>query len=64
MSRYNHREAEPKWRAAWARANTFRAPDPSAKPQGLAERSTDPNGVEGERVPTRDVGEYWPFVSP
>jgi leucyl-tRNA synthetase len=28
MSRYNHREAEPKWREAWTRANTFRAPAP------------------------------------
>jgi len=41
-----------------------RAPDQSAKAQGEAERSTDPNGVEGERVPTRLVGEYWPLVSP
>ncbi len=30
MSRYNHREAEPKWRDAWARANAFRAPAPNA----------------------------------
>ena len=31
---------------------------------GLIGRSTDPAGVEGERVPTREVGEYWPLVSP
>ena len=28
MSRYNHREVEPKWRAAWARADLFRALSP------------------------------------
>ena len=43
---------------------TKRAFEPSAKPQGLTGRSTEPNGVDGERVPTREVGEYWPLVSP
>jgi len=28
-SRYNHREAEPKWRARWARADLFRALSPA-----------------------------------
>jgi hypothetical protein len=32
--------------------------------QGVTGRSIDPNGVEGDRVPSRLVGEYWPFVSP
>src|SRR4029078_3609367 len=41
-----------------------RAPEPSAKAQGVTGRSTEPNGVEGERVPTRLVGEYWPLVRP
>ena len=27
-------------------------------------RSTEPNGVEGVRVPTREVGEYCPLVRP
>jgi leucyl-tRNA synthetase len=27
MARYNPKEAEPKWRAAWAQADVFRAPD-------------------------------------
>jgi hypothetical protein len=43
---------------------TKRAPEPSAKAQGLAGRSTEPNGVEGERVPIREVGEAWPLVRP
>ncbi len=41
-----------------------RAPEPRANMQGVTGRSTDPNGVDGERVPTRDVGEYWPLVRP
>ncbi len=40
------------------------APLPSANAHGVTGRSTDPNGVEGLRVPTRLVGEYWPLVSP
>jgi hypothetical protein len=43
---------------------TNRAPLPSAKAQGLAGRSTEPNGVDGLRVPMRDVGEYCPLVRP
>jgi leucyl-tRNA synthetase len=35
MSRYNHRESEPKWRDAWAKAGAFRAvaPKDSKKPK-------------------------------
>src|SRR5499425_133141 len=29
MSRYNHREIEPKWRERWARADIFRALSPA-----------------------------------
>jgi hypothetical protein len=36
---------------------TKRAAEPSANAQGDTGLSTEPNGVEGERVPTRDVGE-------
>ena len=43
---------------------TKRPPAPSAKLHGLTGRSTEPNGDVGERVPTRDVGEYWPLVRP
>lgn len=39
-----------------------RAPEPSAKAQGRAGVSSEPNGVEGERVPTRLVGEYCPLL--
>jgi leucyl-tRNA synthetase len=28
MARYNPKEQEPRWRAAWAAADVFRAPDP------------------------------------
>ena len=41
-----------------------RAPEPSANMHGVIGRSIDPNGVEGDRVPSRLVGEYCPFVSP
>src|SRR5438034_2120856 len=65
-------------RCAWARFSTpircgcsvsieratNRAPAPSAKAHADTGFSTDPNGVEGERVPRRDVGEYWPLVRP
>ena len=30
MARYNPKESEPRWRAAWADADIFRAPDVSA----------------------------------
>ncbi len=34
MARYNPKETEPKWRAAWEKAQTFRAPaDPGGKPK-------------------------------
>src|SRR6202522_4564736 len=33
MPRYNPTEVEPKWRAAWARADIFRAENGSAKPK-------------------------------
>jgi leucyl-tRNA synthetase len=29
MARYNPKESEPRWRAAWARADVFRTPDPA-----------------------------------
>ena len=29
MSRFNHREIEPKWRDAWTRADIFRALSPA-----------------------------------
>ena len=32
-----------------------------ARRDGRVER---PGGLDGERVPGRDVGEYWPFVRP
>ncbi len=41
-----------------------RAPAPSAKATGEIGLSTDPSGVEGERVPALEVGEYCPFVRP
>src|ERR1700690_3135047 len=28
MARYNPKDAEPRWRAAWAQADVFRAKDP------------------------------------
>jgi pyruvate/2-oxoacid:ferredoxin oxidoreductase beta subunit len=31
---------------------------------GADPESTEPDGLEGETVPTRDVGEYCPLVSP
>ncbi len=33
MARYNPKETEPKWRAAWAEADVFRAADASDKPK-------------------------------
>ena len=33
MARYNPKEVEPKWRAAWAAADVFRADNRSAKPK-------------------------------
>ena len=33
MSRYNPKEVEPKWRAAWAEAQAFRAENGAAKPK-------------------------------
>jgi leucyl-tRNA synthetase len=30
MARYNPKESEPRWRAAWAAADVFRAPEPDA----------------------------------
>jgi hypothetical protein len=31
---------------------------------GMSGLSTEPIGVEGERLPSSEVGEYWPLVSP
>ena len=33
MARYNPKDVEPKWRAAWAKADVFRAENSSAKPK-------------------------------
>jgi leucyl-tRNA synthetase len=33
MARYNPKETEPKWREAWARADSFRAAEDSARPK-------------------------------
>ncbi len=43
---------------------TKEPPAPSATSAALTGCSTEPPGVEGERVPTGEVGEYWPLVSP
>jgi len=43
---------------------TKRALTPKANPQADTGCSIEPCGVEGERVPRREVGEYWPLVSP
>jgi hypothetical protein len=43
---------------------TNRAPEPRANSGGDTGLSSDPVGVDGERVPMREVGEYWPLVSP
>ena len=41
-----------------------RAPEPSAKATGETGLSTEPIGVDGDTVPTLEVGEYCPLVSP
>ena len=41
-----------------------RAPAPRANASGETGWSTEPSGVDGVRVPSREVGEYWPLVSP
>ena len=51
------------WRVSIERA-TKRAPAPRANAPGETGLSIDPSGVDGERVPRRDVGEYCPLVSP
>ena len=38
-----------------------RAPAPNAKATGETGVSTDPSGVDGDRVPALDVGEYCPL---
>ena len=40
------------------------APAPSASASVENGRSTEPSGEDLVRMPSRDVGEYWPFVSP
>src|ERR1700741_555015 len=46
MARYNPKEAEPKWRAAWAAADVFRAgdPDPSRPKYYVLEMFPYPSG--------------------
>ena len=39
-------------------------PAPRANSHAETGASTEPCGVDGERVPLRDVGETWPLVSP
>ena len=56
--------SQEKFDAVVGRLVLMYPPDPSAKLQGLAGRSTEPNGVDGDFVPTREVGEYWPLVRP
>ena len=46
-----------------ARAKNL-APAPSAKCPGETGESIEPSGVDGDLVPTLDVGEYWPLVRP
>ena len=46
-----------------ARAKNF-APEPSANCPGDIGVSIEPPGLDGEAVPTREVGEYCPFVRP
>ena len=41
-----------------------RPPEPKANDAADTGLSTDPNGVDGERVPGREVGEYCPLVNP
>ena len=43
---------------------TNRAPAPSARLSALSGESTEPCGVDGDRVPSWLVGEYWPLVRP
>ncbi len=43
---------------------TNRAPAPRAKAAVATGLSTEPSGVDGERVPTCEVGEYCPLVRP
>ena len=51
------------WLVSNVRA-TKRAPAPSARLSALSGESTEPCGVDGERVPSWLVGEYWPLVRP
>ena len=45
MARYNPKEAEPKWRAAWADADVFRAEaDPSRPKYYVLEMFPYPSG--------------------
>ena len=37
---------------------------PIATDSGLNGWSTEPSGVDFVTLPSSDVGEYWPFVSP
>ena len=66
----------PRWAAAW-RSTSVRplrsessarptnvASAPSASDTGLNGASTEPIGVDLVTLPTSEVGEYWPLVSP
>ena len=52
------------WRSLSIVRATKVASTPRASAIGLKGWSTDPNGVDFVTLPSSDVGEYWPFVSP
>ena len=69
-------ERTPRWAAAcrrtcvrcWRSLSSVRATKvasaPSASAIGLNGWSTEPNGVDFVTLPSSEVGEYWPLVSP
>ena len=52
------------WRSLSSVRATKVASAPSANAIGLNGWSTDPNGVDFVTLPSSEVGEYWPLVSP
>ena len=48
---------------SWVRATNV-ASAPEGERQRVERRVEEPNGVDFVTLPTSDVGEYWPFVSP
>ena len=51
------------WKMSTLRATKV-APAPSASASGLNGWSIEPNGVDLVRLPSSEVGEYWPLVRP